>query len=149
MLVVGLVVALGSIAAAFVLVAVKRLEPKYLAGLMLVGAICGFIVANLTSIKDLSVKIAGIAEINASVKTLQTQVAAQSEQLKATQDNLATAARLATENQFVLSQVATASPMAARLNPELMQSVNRLAEIAVPESAARQRWLAELRAKYR
>jgi hypothetical protein len=148
MVIVGIAVALGCIVAAFVLVGMKRLESKYLAGLMLVGVICGFVMANITSIKDLSVKIAGIAEINASVKTLQSQVAVQSQQIKVAQENVVSTAKLAAESQLALSRVLAASPAAARFSPGIAENVGRLAEIAVPEPTARAHWLGELQAKY-
>jgi tRNA(Phe) wybutosine-synthesizing methylase Tyw3 len=119
-----------------------------LAGLMLVGVICGFVMANITSIKDLSVKIAGIAEINASVKTLQSQVAVQSQQIRVAQENAVATAKLATESQLALSKVLSASPLAARFSPAIAGNVAKLAEIAVPEPAARAHWLGELQAKY-
>jgi hypothetical protein len=148
MLIVGVVVALGCIVAAFVMVGMKRLESKYLAALMLVGVLCGFIIANITSIKDLSVKIPGIAEINASMKALQSQVAVQSQQIKLAQENVVATAKLAAESQLALSQMLAASPSAARFNPAIAGNINKLAEIAVPEPTARERWLGELRAKY-
>jgi len=148
MVIVGIVVALGCIVAVFVMVGMKRLEPKYLAALMLVSVVCGFIIANITSIKDLSVKIAGIAEINASVKTLQSQVAVQSQQIKVAQENVVATAKLATESQLALSKVLAASPLAAHLNPAIVGNINKLAEIAVPEPTARAHWLGELQAKY-
>ena len=61
MVVAGVAVALVCIVASFVMVGMKRLDSKTLPWLLLVGAVCGFIIANITSIKDLSVKIAGIA----------------------------------------------------------------------------------------
>jgi hypothetical protein len=149
MVIVGIVVALGCIVAVFVMVGMKRLESKYLAALMLVSVVCGFIIANITSIKDLSVKIAGIAEINASLKTLQSQVAVQSEQIKVAQENVAATAKFAAESQLALSKVLSASPEAARFSPAIAGNVGKLAEIAVPEPTARARWLEELQGRYR
>lgn len=149
MLVVGITVALGCIVAAFVMVGTKRLESKHLAALMLVSVVCGFIIANITSIKDLSVKIAGIAEINATVKTLQTQVALQSQQIEVAQEKVVATAKLATESQLALSKVLSASPVAARFSPAVAENVGKLARIAVPEPQARERWLTELQNRYR
>ncbi len=148
MVFVGIAVALGSIVTVFVMVNMKRLEPKYLAALMLVSVVCGFLIANITSIKDLSVKITGIAEINATLKTLQSQVAVQSEQIRVTQENVVSTAKLAAESQLALSKVLSTSPAAARFGPGIAENVGKLAEIAVPEPTARARWLGELQAKY-
>jgi len=140
MVVAGVAVALVCIVASFVMVGMKRLDSKTLPWLLLVGAVCGFIIANITSIKDLSVKIAGIAEVNASVKALQADVAA-------VQDNQGALAKVAAENQLLLSRSLAAIPATRSYGPMAENNVNRLAEIAERDPQARARWLGDIRAR--
>jgi hypothetical protein len=142
MVAVGIALAIAIIAATFAFMAANRIEAKYLSGLILVGAVAGFIIANITSIKELSLNLAGIGEFNASMKTLKTQVAA-------IQENQTETAKVLAESQFLLSKSLGASTATSRFNFEPDERVNRLAEIAFPRPEDRERWLEEMRRKYR
>ena len=137
MVVAGVVVAIGSIVAAFVMVGVKQLESKNLAWLMLVGAFCGFIIANITTIKDITIKLTGVGELSTTVQRLQTEIAT-------VQQDMSLTAKAAVESQVLLSKSLAAGPATERLRSRLDASVNGLAEIAVRDPQERARWLNDL-----
>jgi len=136
MITVGIGLAIAIIAVAFALVAAKRLDGKHLSLIILAGVVAGFLIANITSIKDLSVKLAGIGEINASLKSLQADVAA-------VQDGQEEIARVAAETDVAVDR-ALRPATSSRVSPNVAERVERLGRVAVKDPAARSRWIAEL-----
>ena len=78
--------------------------------------------------------------MNASVKALQADVAA-------VQDNQGALAKVAAENQLLLSRSLAAIPATRSYGPMAENNVNRLAEIAERDPQARARWLGDIRAR--
>jgi general stress protein CsbA len=126
---IGLTVAL--IAAVFVMVWFKRMEQKFMAGVLVASAVVGFIVANVNAITK--VRFGQFELVKQELAVLKEQQQRQDSTLKVT-----------AENQYLLTQSPAESQTNSVAKKLLKAGSEQLMKLAFPDSAARTAKVQEL-----
>ena len=131
MLILGIGLTIALIAAEFLMVWFRRIEQKFLAGVLIASAVVGFVIANVNAITK--VRFGQFELVKQELATIKEQQQRQDSTLKVT-----------AENQYLLSRSPKAGASGATAQNLLKSGTAKLLELAFPDSVARSAKVQEL-----